>query len=155
MVKDFLSQKGIAYEDRDVSRNRAYAQELVNNTGQMGVPVTVFNGQVVVGFDRPKLEQLTSHMQAGAKPSFGASIADAAKIKGSAAASGAYIGRTRPGSVAQKMGLQPGDIITWLNSVSITGADDFERALSNLQQGSRLSVVFLRGNQSLTAEAVL
>ena len=57
MVKDFLSQKGISYEERDVSRNRSYAQELVNNTGQMGVPVTVFDGQVVVGFDRSKLEE--------------------------------------------------------------------------------------------------
>ena len=58
MVKGFLSQRGISYEERDVSRNRAYAQELVNNTGQMGVPVTVFDGQIVVGFDQRRLEQL-------------------------------------------------------------------------------------------------
>ena len=55
MVKEFLSQRGIDFEERDVSRNPAYAQELVRNTGQMGVPVTLIDGQAVIGFDRPQL----------------------------------------------------------------------------------------------------
>jgi len=48
MVKEFLSRKGIDFEERDVSRNASYAQELVRSTGQMGVPVTIINGQTVV-----------------------------------------------------------------------------------------------------------
>ncbi len=52
MMKEFLSQKGVSFDERDVSRDPSCAQELVDSTGQMGVPVTIINGQVVVGFDR-------------------------------------------------------------------------------------------------------
>ena len=57
MVKGFLSQKGIAFEERDVS-DPSYARELVSSTGQMGVPVTIVDGQAMLGFDRDGLEQL-------------------------------------------------------------------------------------------------
>jgi S1-C subfamily serine protease len=158
MVKGFLSQRGVSFEERDVSRNRAYAQELVRSTGQMGVPVTVFDGQIVIGFDRSQLEQMVARIKANQHPSFGASIADASKItakQSSGIKSGAYVGRTRPGSVAAKMGLMPGDIITGLNMKHIANAADLERALSNLKRGNHLSVVFLRGTKTMTAEAIL
>jgi glutaredoxin 3 len=157
MVKDFLSQKGISFEERDVARNPSYAQELVNSTGQMGVPVTVIDGQVVVGFDRGRLEQLTSQTRKGQRPSFGASIADAGKItaeQGLGVTIGAYIGGVRPGSVAQRIGLAPGDIITELNMRRIANADDLEDALANLSSGSRVSLVFLRGNKTIATEGV-
>jgi len=64
-VKEFLSQRGIAFEERDVSRNQSYAQELVRSTGQMVVPVMIINGQTVVGFDRGRLEQLLAQTQTG------------------------------------------------------------------------------------------
>src|SRR4030042_2809155 len=111
MVKDFLSQRGISFEERDVSRNSSYAQELMRNTGQMGVPVTIIDGQVVVGFDRGRLEQLTTQAQTRKRPPFGPSIADASKItanQGPGVILGAYVGRTRPGSVAERIGLATG-----------------------------------------------
>jgi S1-C subfamily serine protease len=158
MVKQFLSQRKVNFEEKDVSRNQAYAQELIRTTGQMGVPVTVFDGEVVIGFDRPRLEQLLTRMQANQRPSIGASIADASKItarQGSGITFGAYVGRTKPGSIAQRIGLLPGDIITQLNMRNIANADDLERELSNLRKGSRLSIVFLRGTKTMTAEAIL
>jgi glutaredoxin 3 len=157
MVKDFLSQRGISFEERDVSRNSSYAQELANSTGQMGVPVTIIDGQVVVGFDRGRLELLTAQKQAGQRPPFGASIADAGKItaeRGLGVTIGAYVGGVRPGSVAQKIGLAPGDIISELNMRRIGNADDLENALSSLSSGSRISLVFLRGNKTITTEGV-
>jgi glutaredoxin len=157
MVKEFLSQRGVAFEERDVSRDPSAAQELVKNTGQMGVPVTVINGQAVVGFDRARLEQLLAQSQGGQRPSFGASIADASKItakQGSGITLGAYIGKVRPGSVAQRIGLAPDDIITELNLQRIANAGDLERALANLNSGSRFSLVLLRGNKTMTTEGV-
>ena len=157
MVKDFLSQRGISFEERDVSLNPSYAQELVNSTGQMGVPVTVIDGQVVVGFDRGRLEQLTAQAQTGQRPAFGASIADASKItakQGPAIILGAYIGSVRPGSVAERIGLAPGDIITELNMRHIANADNLEDALSSLSSGSRFSLVFLRGDKTMATEGV-
>ena len=157
MVKDFLSQKGIDFEERDVSRNPSAAQELVRSTGQMGVPVTVIDGQTIVGFDRPRLEQLLSQKQAGKRPSFGASIADASKVtakQGAGIMLGAYIGGVRPGSVAERAGLAPGDIITELNMKRIANASDLEHALASLDRGSRFSLVFLRGNRTTTTEGI-
>ncbi|MFC1943684.1 PDZ domain-containing protein [Chloroflexota bacterium] len=157
MVKEFLSQRGIGFQERDVSGNPAYAQELASNTGQMGVPVTIINQQAVIGFDRARLEQLLAQTQAGQRPSFGASIADASKItakQGSGITLGAYIGRVRSGSVAERIGLASGDIIIELNMKNIANASDLERALSNLSRGSRISLVLLRGNKKMATEGI-
>ena len=158
MVKQFLSQRGVDYEERDVSRNQAYARELVNNTGQMGVPVTVFNGEIVVGFDRQRLEQLVSSRPKAKRPSFGASIADAGKItakQGKGIASGAYVGGTRQGSTAQRIGLKKGDIITRVNKQTINSANDLERLLASMQEGQRILVEFQRNGKATAAEGVL
>ena len=158
MVKEFLSQKDTGFEERDVSRNPTYAQELVRSTGQMGVPVTIINGQIVVGFDRARLEQLLTQTQTRQRPSFGATIADASKItakQGTGITLGAYIGGVKPGSVAERIGLAPGDIITELNLRRVANANDLERALSGMDKDSRFSVVFLRGNRTMTTEGML
>jgi glutaredoxin 3 len=157
MVKEFLSQRDISFEERDVSRHPSYAEELVSSTGQMGVPVTVIDGQMVVGFDRGRLEQLASQAQTRQRPAFGASIADAGKMAAARAlvvVLGAYVGRVRPGSIAERIGLAPGDVITELNMKPIANAGDLEEALSNLGSGSRFSLVLLRGNQTMTTEGV-
>jgi S1-C subfamily serine protease len=157
MVKEFLSQKVISFQERDVSINQSYAQELVNSTGQMGVPVTVINGQTVIGFDRDRLEQLLTKTQTSQHPPFGASIADASKItakQGSGIILGAYVGSVRPSSVAERIGLVSGDIITELNLRHITNASDLEHALSSLQGGSHFSLSFLRGNKTMTMEGI-
>ena len=158
MVKQFLSQRGVSYEERDVSRNQTYARELVNNTGQMGVPVTVFDGEIVVGFDRQRLEQLVSSRPKAKRPSFGASIADAGKVtanRGGRVTSGAYVGGTRKGSAAQRIGLKQGDIITRINKQNITSATDLERVLASMQEGQRILVEFMRDGRATAAEGIL
>lgn len=156
MVKEFLSQRGVKYEERDVSANAVYAQEL-RNSGQMGVPVTVIDNQMVIGFDRAGLERLIAQSQAGQRPSFGAAVADANKIAakfGSGTMNGAFVGKVRPGSAAEKLGLAPGDIIIELNLRNIANTADLENVLSGLGRGSRVSLVFLRDNKKVAAEGV-
>ncbi len=157
MVKEFLSQRGVKYIDRDVSRDPTAAQELQSKTGRMAVPVTIIDGQTIVGFDQARLEQALAQ-QPPQRPSFGAAVADASKItgqQGSGITLGAYVGKVRPGSAAASMGLVPGDIITEVNMQRIANADDVERALSRLSRGSRFSVVFLRDNKTHTVEGTL
>jgi S1-C subfamily serine protease len=157
MVKEFLSQRGISFEERDVSQNQSYAQELVRNTGQMGVPVTIINGQIVVGFDRERLQQLITPTQTRQHHTFGASVADASKItakQGSVITLGAYVGRVRPGSVAERTGLTAGDIIIELNMKSIANAKDLENSLSSMDSGTHFSLSFLRGNKTMTTEGI-
>jgi S1-C subfamily serine protease len=155
MVKEFLSQKGIGFKEKDVSLDQLAARELVNKTGQMGVPVTIIGDETVVGFDRARLEQVLTHHQEAQRPSFGAAVADASKITarhGSGIILGAYIGKVKKGSVADKMGLIQGDIITEVNMQNTADAAGLERSLSQLSRGSRLSIVFLRGSKKLTSE---
>lgn len=57
-AKNYLASKSIAYEDIDVSKDRDAAAEMVEKSGQRGVPVIDFNGTVIVGFDQAALEQL-------------------------------------------------------------------------------------------------
>ena len=58
MEKDFLKEHKIEFEDIDVGADQEAAQEMVEKSGQMGVPVTDIDGEIVVGFDKDKLKKL-------------------------------------------------------------------------------------------------
>jgi glutaredoxin 3 len=55
-VKEFLSQNKIAFVDRNIAADEAALNEL-EKLGYMTTPVTVIDGEVVVGFDRNKLQK--------------------------------------------------------------------------------------------------
>ncbi|MDP3142370.1 MAG: glutaredoxin family protein [Candidatus Omnitrophota bacterium] len=57
-AKSYLQQKGIPFENYDVSTDEEKLGEMVKVSGQMGVPVIVVDNEVIVGFDQGKLEQL-------------------------------------------------------------------------------------------------
>jgi glutaredoxin 3 len=155
MVKEFLSQKGVDYEERDVAANQAYAEEMVKSTGQMGVPVIIIDGQAVIGFDRGRLEQILAGRQTNARPALGAAIADAGKITakmGTGVTLGAYIGSVRPNSIAARTGLAAGDIITEINLKPVANAADLEQSLLKFSRGSKFTLTLIRGNQKLTKE---
>lgn len=57
-VKDYLDSKDVAYEDFDVAKDRDKAIEMVNKSGQQGVPVIDIDGDIVVGFDQNKIDSL-------------------------------------------------------------------------------------------------
>lgn len=54
-VKQFLKDNGILYQDLDVSTNQPAAEEMVQKSGQMGVPVLDIDGNIIVGFDKDKI----------------------------------------------------------------------------------------------------
>lgn len=61
MAKKFLKENNVAFEDIDVSRSREQAMDMVNKSGQRGVPVIDYNGQIIVGFDKGRLTYLMNH----------------------------------------------------------------------------------------------
>ena len=156
-MKEFLSNKGIPYQDHDVNTDPTAAQEAIKLTGQNGVPVTVINGQTIVGFNQPRLEQLIAQAQAAARPKFGAGIANVGKSgrQGVPIIFGAYIGRVGTGSIAEKAGLAVGDVIIQMNSQPISDTVDLERFLASINQGDKLSIVFIRGANVNTAEVTI
>ncbi|UCB56424.1 MAG: glutaredoxin family protein [Candidatus Omnitrophota bacterium] len=57
-AKQFLKENNIPFEDVDVSENQEAAQEMIDKSGQMGVPVLDINGEIVTGFDKDRISQL-------------------------------------------------------------------------------------------------
>ncbi len=59
-AKEYLSRKGISYTDIDVAQDREKAKEMIQKSGQMGVPVITIDNEVVVGFNETLLDKLLS-----------------------------------------------------------------------------------------------
>jgi glutaredoxin len=58
MTKAFFKENNVQYEERDVSTDRTAADEMIQKSGQMGVPVIDIDGQILVGFDKEGLSKL-------------------------------------------------------------------------------------------------
>jgi glutaredoxin 3 len=158
MAKKYLAEKGVNFKEYDVSVDVEAAREMVNLTGQMGVPVITVDNEVIVGFNRPMLDELLSKNGNGYKVSLGLSVADANKLAqktGSPPIFGAFVGRVQPGSAGDKAGLKPGDVITEINMQPINDAAALEKTVSSLARGSRVALVYTRDNDSLTAETII
>ncbi len=59
-AKEYLSRKGISYIEYDVAADKDKAKEMIQKSGQMGVPVITINGEVMVGFNQAALDKLLS-----------------------------------------------------------------------------------------------
>ncbi len=57
-LKEFLKEHNIEFEDIDVTQDEAAQKEMIEKSGQMGVPVIEIDGEIVVGFDRGKIIKL-------------------------------------------------------------------------------------------------
>ncbi|MGI6667050.1 MAG: glutaredoxin domain-containing protein [Bacillota bacterium] len=57
-AKAYLKENGIPFTDVDVSQDVASAREMVKISDQMGVPVLSIDGNVVVGFDKKRIDEL-------------------------------------------------------------------------------------------------
>ncbi|MBN1902804.1 NrdH-redoxin [Candidatus Sumerlaeota bacterium] len=55
MVKNYLTQNKIQFDNYDVGKNREKAMEMVQKSGQMGVPVVDIDGRIIIGFDKPAI----------------------------------------------------------------------------------------------------
>ena len=57
-VKEHLRAHGVSYEEVDVASDMSRAREMVAKSGQYGVPVIDVDGNIVVGFDRARIDDL-------------------------------------------------------------------------------------------------
>jgi glutaredoxin-like YruB-family protein len=150
-TKEFLSRRGIDFTEKNVAADPLAAQELVRLSGQRGVPVTVVDDQVIVGFDRRRLTMLLDQDKVK-KPTLGVSIADAARIaqkRGSGPTSGAYVGRVKPGSPADMAGLRPGDVIVELGGRPIRAAADVHAVMPSTHPGDQLGLTYDRNGREM------
>ncbi len=57
-LKQYLRQNNIKFRDIDVSKDTKAAEAMVKKSGQQGVPQTDINGQIIIGFDKKKIDKL-------------------------------------------------------------------------------------------------
>ena len=153
-VKEFLSQRDITYTEKYVDRDRDAAIEMIRRSGQQGVPVTVVGDQVIVGFDRPRLERAIAAMRdAGSagpgtsgRRSLGAKVADAGRyvMPGGTQVEGAFVGGVNLGSPAESAGLKVGDVIVAVDGRPIASVDALSAALT-AANASSVTLTLARG----------
>ena len=57
MAKQYFKSKNIDYEEVDVSSYIEAAREMIEKTGQMGVPVIEIGNNIIIGFNKPAIER--------------------------------------------------------------------------------------------------
>lgn len=57
-LKEFLKEKGIEFEEIDVSEDEKAREEMIKKSGKLEAPVIDIDGQIVVGFDKEKIVKL-------------------------------------------------------------------------------------------------
>ena len=62
-LKTYLTEKGLEFQDHDVSKDKEKAKELLKKTGRGAVPVVDIEGSIIIGFDRPKIERVLSGLR--------------------------------------------------------------------------------------------
>jgi S1-C subfamily serine protease len=126
----------VPFEVRDVSVDQVAAQEMVQRTRQMGVPVIADEQEAIVGFDLPRLQRMAQRHRRGG--GLGLKVADAA------GGGGAYVGGVREGSPGERAGVLAGDTIVELSGRAITSVKDLEQIASTRPPGQPTSMTVVR-----------
>ncbi|MSR73134.1 NrdH-redoxin [Candidatus Parcubacteria bacterium] len=58
LAKEYFKQNNVAFENFNVAEDSVKREEMVERSGQMGVPVIIVDSDIVIGFNKPLLAQL-------------------------------------------------------------------------------------------------
>jgi S1-C subfamily serine protease len=115
-------------------------------SGQLGVPVITAGDEVIIGFDQRRLEQVANRYRSA--PSLGLRVKDD-PIRG------VVVGGSRPGSPAERAGVQPGDVVEAMEGQPIRTVADLERITRSLSRGRPLLLVVRREDQRVQLPVTL
>lgn len=160
-AKDFLTKQNVPFEVKDVSRDQAAAMEMIRRTGQQGVPVIATEDEVILGFDQARLAKLAQKYAGPKRPPLGLLGADAESYvsrrpdlleKLGGPVKGVYVGELRPNSVAEKAGMQRGDIVQAAAGKRVRDMRALDAIVETVRPGDALNVRVLRdgGDVELT-----
>lgn len=66
-VKQFLNKENVPFQERNITRNPAFATELEKKLGRRATPLTVINGQTILGFDQPAFRRALENSLLGTR----------------------------------------------------------------------------------------
>jgi glutaredoxin len=162
-VRAFLDDYKVSYVEKDVAADQTAAMEMVRRSRQQGVPVTAAGDDVVVGFDQVGLQRLIARHAGPQRPPLGVLGADAESYLAKhpeqaealpAGTTGVFVGVVRPGSVAERSGLRPGDVITGLAGKRVRSMRQLDDFVAMLRNGEQATVHYLREGETSTATLV-
>ncbi|KKU14898.1 NrdH-redoxin [Candidatus Wolfebacteria bacterium RIFCSPLOWO2_01_FULL_45_19] len=58
MAKAFFKENSVAYDEKNVASDAKAREEMIEKSGQLGVPVIDVDGEIIVGFNKEKLSEL-------------------------------------------------------------------------------------------------
>ncbi len=56
-AKQFFTENGVEFKDFDVAADVTARKEMIDKSGQLGVPVIEIDGQIIIGYDEPKIKK--------------------------------------------------------------------------------------------------
>lgn len=156
-LKNYLRQRGIPFTEYDISQDPRRAAEMVRLSGQQGVPVSVVDGQAVLGADISRINQLLAQ-RSHRPPRLGIAIAEASRIaakRGIQLPDGAYVGRVNPASPAALSDVRVGDVIVELDGQPVRSDRDVHRIGKSLLYDQAVDVRVWRNGQHIGLRARL
>lgn len=147
------------FVEKDVARDYEAAMEMIKRSGQQGVPVVATDDDVIVGFDQARLGRIADKFAGPRRPPLGLLAADAegylARHPDAApvppGTKGVFVGKVRPDTVAERAGLQPGDIIVGLAGKRIQRMTTLDQWIDTVVAGQAVPIRFLRDGAEETA----
>ena len=151
------------FVEKDVAKDYAAAMEMIRLSGQQGVPVTVADGEVILGFDQQKFARLAEKFAGPKRPPLGILAADAEEYltrhpekaeKVPSGTKGIYVGKIRPKTVAARADLKPGDVITSFAGKRVRNMAALDQMVETLKVGDKATAKFIRDgeNQSVVLQ---
>jgi S1-C subfamily serine protease len=129
---------------------------MIRLSGQQGVPVTVANGDVILGFDQSRFAKLAEKFAGPKRPPLGILAADAEEYlakhpdkaeKVPAGTKGVYVGKVRPSTVAARAGVKPGDVITSFAGKRVRNMGQLDQMVDTLKAGDKATLKYLRDGE--------
>jgi S1-C subfamily serine protease len=128
-----------------VSVDRAAAFQMVRRSGQQGVPVIIAGDDVVVGFDRRRLEQIVARYAQPASAAEGIKLGLVVRD----AANGVEVGGVRPGALGERAGVRAGDVLESLAGQPIHSVAELEQRARTLAAGQEVDLGVRRQGQAI------
>lgn len=164
-TKDYLKSRNVPFIEKRVDEDMAAAQEMIEISGQQGVPVVSTEREVVVGFDQLRLARIADRFSGPKRPAFGVLGANAEdyfarhpdkRPSDDTDIKGVFVGQVKPSSVAQRAGIQPGDVIQAMANKRVRNMYAMDQLMETVKTGDVISVRVLRGSEdvNLTLEFV-
>ncbi len=157
-TKEYLKSRNVPFIEKRVDADMDAAREMVQISGQQGVPVVATEREVVVGFDQLRLARIADRFSGPKRPAFGVLGANAEdyfarhpekRPDAETDIKGVFVGQVKPNSVAARAGIQPGDVIQAMANKRVRTMHAMDALMESVKAGDTVSVRVLRGTEDV------